>query len=61
MRPNRAALKTAPNWFGAMCSGPAIAGAGHADGQKVESVEQRHQTAQHDNPDLQSPEGALVD
>jgi hypothetical protein len=34
---------------------------GYADRQKVESVEQRYETAQHDDPDLQRPERTPVD
>jgi hypothetical protein len=34
---------------------------GYPDSQKVESIEQRHQTAKRDDPDLQSPERPLVE
>jgi hypothetical protein len=33
---------------------------GYADRQKVESIEQRYESAQHDDPDLQRPERAPV-
>jgi hypothetical protein len=61
MRPTKAALKTKPNWFGAIMQRSRHHRRGYADRQKVESVEQRYQSAQHDDPDLQRPERTPVD